>query len=208
MNKNQYNSVTKSAENFIEAFKGLKDKKIVLYGLGQYTATLLNMTDEFCFVGLLDGNVQNIGKEFYGLEVLSIEEAVEKADLIVINTSTFYWNTIYDRIKEVEIPVYYANGEPAKVQNLDKGILKRKEKDITSEKIRQLIDKNEVISFDLYDTLIMRTVCNPNDVFKIVERKLEKKTGKKIAYYDFSKKQCDAIVSDAGWEGRVSETGI
>ena len=26
MNKNQYNSVMKSAENFIEAFKGLKDK--------------------------------------------------------------------------------------------------------------------------------------------------------------------------------------
>lgn len=184
MNKNQYNSVTKSAENFIEAFNGVKDKKIVLYGLGQYTATLLNMTDEFCFVGLLDGNAQNIGKEFYGLEVLNIEEAVEKADLIVINTSTFYWNIIYDRIKEVEIPVYYANGELARMQNLDKGILSRAEKDITSEKIRQLIDKKEVISFDLYDTLIMRTVCNPNDVFKIVELKLEKRTGKKIAYQE------------------------
>lgn len=44
MNKNQYNSVMKSAENFIEAFKRLKDKKIVLYGLGQYIATLLSMT--------------------------------------------------------------------------------------------------------------------------------------------------------------------
>lgn len=182
MSKNQYNSVMKSAENFIEAFKDFRDKKIVLYGLGQYTATLLSMTDEFCFVGLLDGDIQNIGAEFYGLTVLSIEEAVEKADLIVINTSTFYWNIIYDRIKNVNIPVYYANGELAEEKNLGKGILSREEKDITSEKIRQLIDKSEVISFDLYDTLIMRTVCNPNDIFKLTELKLEKQTGRKIAY--------------------------
>lgn len=184
MNKNQYNSVIKSAENFIEAFKTVKDQKIVLYGLGQYTATLLNMTDEFCFVGLLDGNAQNIGKEFYGLQVLSIAEAVEKADLIVINTSTFYWNIIYDRIKEVEIPVYYANGELAKMQNLNQRILSKDEKDITSEKIRHLIDKCEVVSFDLYDTLIMRTVCNPNDVLKIVELKLEMQTEEKITYQE------------------------
>lgn len=182
MSKNQYNSVTKSAENFIEAFQKFKDKKIVLYGLGQYTATLLNMTDEYCFVGLLDGDEKNIATEVYGLKVLSIEEAVEKADLIVINTSTFYWNIIYERIKDVKIPVYYANGEPAKMQMHRGGVLSKDEKEITIEKVRQAIDKNEVISFDLYDTLIMRTICNPNDIFKLVELKLEEQIEEKMTY--------------------------
>lgn len=41
----------------------------------------------------------------------------------------------------------------------------------TVEGLKQLIDKSEVISFDIFDTLVMRTVYFNHDVFKIVAKK-------------------------------------
>ena len=41
----------------------------------------------------------------------------------------------------------------------------------TVEGLKQLIDKSEVISFDIFDTLVMRTVYFNHDVFKIVANK-------------------------------------
>lgn len=188
MDNNQYNSFIKSAEKFIEVFDKYKNKNIVLYGLGQYTATLINLAKEYHFIGLLDGDENNISKRVYGLKVLSLEEAKEKADLIVINTSTFYWNIIYERVKDIGVPVYFANGELAKKIDNRSKILSEDEKNLTIEEVEGYIDKADVVSFDLYDTLIMRTVCNPNDVFKIMEIKLEEHFGKKIHYQEMRNK--------------------
>ena len=73
MDNNQYNSFIKSAEKFIEVFEEYKNKNIVLYGLGQYTATLINLAKEYHFIGLLDGDEKNISKRVYGLKVLSLD---------------------------------------------------------------------------------------------------------------------------------------
>lgn len=113
MNDNQYDAFKSSAQGFIEQFKNVKDKKIVIYGIGQYTATLLPKLDDFHIIGLLDGDDSNIGKIVYGHRILSVKEAEETADLIVINTSSFYWEMIFKRIENIKIPVYYANGSRA-----------------------------------------------------------------------------------------------
>lgn len=170
---NQYTSFKNSAENFIKKFGSVKDKKIVLYGIGQYTATLIPMLDGFHIVGLLDGDSDNIGKVLYGIKVLSIEEAKKNADIIIINTSSFYWNMIYERISDIGIPVYYADGNMATGKGSQVKILSDEERHISVDSIKKEIDKVEIVSFDLYDTLLMRLVCNTSDVFKLVELQLE-----------------------------------
>lgn len=37
--------------------------------------------------------------------------------------------------------------------------------------IYDLIDKHEIISFDIFDTLLVRNVLNPSDIFELVEKK-------------------------------------
>lgn len=40
--------------------------------------------------------------------------------------------------------------------------------------VEQLIDDNDIISFDIYDTILLRNVLNPTDLFEIVSLELEK----------------------------------
>ena len=48
--------------------------------------------------------------------------------------------------------------------------------------IVEKIDKNDVISFDIFDTLILRNIFCPTDIFKILSKKenLEKKAEKLV----------------------------
>ena len=98
-------------DEFNENFKEFKQSKIVLYGIGRYTATLVEGLQDFNFIGLMDKDPANIGKIMFGLPVISKEEAEQKADLVVINTSETYWNVIYNRIEDIQIPVYYKTFE-------------------------------------------------------------------------------------------------
>lgn len=188
---NQYNSFRKSAENFIKFFSAYREKRIVLYGLGQYTATLISMAPDFNFVGLMDGDASNIGREMYGLRVISIAEA-KKADLIVINTSTFYWDLIYERISDIGIPVYFPNGSLAKKINKKKNKISNVE-NISEREIKEAISNVDIVSFDFYGTLFMRKVCNSIDVFKIIEMQIEYRNGKRIPFQEMRNKAIGAL---------------
>lgn len=50
------------------------------------------------------------------------------------------------------------------------------------EQIRRILDKVEVVSFDVFDTLLLRNVINPTDIFVAVEKKYFDKHGKKIEF--------------------------
>lgn len=188
MNNNEYTSFKKSAENFIKYFSNYREKKIVLYGLGQYTATLLSMVQGFNFIGLMDGDENNIGREIYGLRVIGIDEARENADLIVINTSSFYWNLIFERIADIGIPVYFPNGERAVKKKQCPKKLSDDERSLSMEQIKDAIDGVDIVSFDIYDTLLMRVVRSPLDVFKLVELQAELRCGRKIPFQEMRNK--------------------
>ena len=68
-------------------FSRFRDKAIVLYGIGRRTATLVEHIDEYHIVGLLDRDPGNLGKNYYGYPVISLEEAEQLADMIIINTT-------------------------------------------------------------------------------------------------------------------------
>ena len=100
-------------DEFREHFSGFQDQRIILYGIGRYTATILHGIKDYHFVGLMDKDPDNIGKTVFDLPILDAKDAEKKGDLIVINTSETYWNVIFNRIKDIRIHVYYKNGERA-----------------------------------------------------------------------------------------------
>ena len=155
-------------DEFHENFNCLKNKRFVLYGIGRYTATLVQGLKDFNFVGLMDKDPQNIGKEMFGLPILSAKQAEENGDLVVINTSETYWDVIYSRIEHIKIPVYYKNGKRAQKKDFTGAV--NPYSNLSLDNLLKEIDNSDVVSFDFFDTLFMRKVCNPRDVFLLLER--------------------------------------
>lgn len=157
----------KEAAEFEKNFIRFKGKRIILYGTGRHTATLLPLlSGDWDIIGLMDRNREYVGKQLFGLPVLSEEEAVEKADLIIINTSGTYWQIIYQRIEHLGMPVYYQNGCRAK-----KAVMEYEHIEywsMTQERLLEKINEYAVISFDFYDTLFQRKVYLPSEIFRMV----------------------------------------
>lgn len=183
MEKNQYAAFENSANLFIRQFADRKDKKIVIYGIGQYTAALLPRMDGFQIAGLMDGDCSNTGKIIYGYKVISLEEAESKADLIVINTSPFYWEMIFQRIADSKIPVYYANGDLACKK--ERACFIDEKCRVSFDEMKEKIDRSDVVSFDFYDTLVMRLVYSPVDILKITEQRVKHVLGEEISFVEW-----------------------
>ncbi|MDE7019193.1 MAG: HAD-IA family hydrolase [Lachnospiraceae bacterium] len=169
-------------DEFAEKFAKYKEKKIVLYGVGRYTATLLEGLKNFHFIGLMDKDPANIGKTMFGLPVVDIRTAERSADIIVINTSETYWDVIYNRIQDINIPVFYKNGQ--KAEKKDKIEHENPFRDLSYDKLCQEMEAADMISFDFFDTLFMRSICNPPDIFRLLEIWVnnESMSGKKFPF--------------------------
>lgn len=140
---NKYQS---EINDFIKKFQGFQDKRIVLYGIGRYTATLVENLHGFHIVGLMDKDLANVGKDMFGLPVLDVEEVEKRADLVIINTAESYWKVIYQRIQSLSIPVYYRNGERAQLEM--ENIIEIPYWESSLEDLRNQIGEADIISFD------------------------------------------------------------
>lgn len=69
-------------EQFVERFSAYKKNRIVLYGIGRLTATLLEglKGTDFRFVGLMDKDPNNLGKTMFGLPVVN-QDTAEKMEI-------------------------------------------------------------------------------------------------------------------------------
>ena len=178
-------------DEFNENFKEFKRLKIVLYGIGRYTATLVEGLKDFNFVGLMDKDPANVGKIMFGFPIISKEEAEEKADLVVINTSETYWNVIYNRIEDIKIPVYYKNGE--KAEKKKKQQYHNSYKDLSWKELNSKVEDAQIISFDFFDTLFVRNVCNPRDVFYLLEEEIKEGWNANLSFVEVRNKAIEKI---------------
>ncbi|MCI8821191.1 MAG: hypothetical protein HFI15_01530 [Lachnospiraceae bacterium] len=174
-------------ESFAEAFKEKKDCKIALYGTGRMTATLLERLQGFHIIGLLDRDKELIGKSVYGVKIIGRKEAEQKADILIINTTESYWNVIYNRIKDWNIPIYFRNGQKAE-GDASSGLADLEYWNKTYRDLEQTISEYDVISFDIFDTLVMRRVLDPIDVFRLAEKKIRQQLGRDIEFVLYRKK--------------------
>lgn len=163
-------------QQFQDNFADIKNRPIILYGIGNNTGKLLSKITEYNIVGLMDGKRKD--GYIWGKRILGYKE-VEKTDakVIVIIARPAVIGVIYHRISEFckknQIIVYDING-----RDLSK-VYVNQENDIpyfhiSYEDLEREIEKFDTISFDIFDTLIMRKTLYPRDVFHIIERKIGK----------------------------------
>lgn len=160
-------------EKFRHTFSNIKNKKIAIYGMERRSATLLPGIKDFNIVGILDRDESNVGKELCGIKVISIEDIETRVDLIIINSDPSNYAIIYKRIsKDVSVPVYYADGRLACLSDSDTSYQQNEYWKRSYEELKNKIDKVDVVSFDIFDTLIMRKIFSPEDVFRLVGEKV------------------------------------
>ena len=176
---------------FITNFKTLQNDltPIAFYGIGEKTKLLIQNIKGFHVTGLMDKD--SVGKTIYGKSVLSYDEVIEEVKTIIIVANMSVAETIYRRIaflrNEHDIDILFINGTVPR--EVDETTLNDPYWNKTKAELIRVIDENEVISFDLFDTLIMRNALLPTDIFDLVERELAEKHGMAI---DFKNKRMEA----------------
>lgn len=184
-------------DSFICNFTKYKDKSIALYGIGINTKNILDNIDGFNILGLMDA--ENVGGHFFGKKVLSYEEVIKNVDMIVIVARQSIVSIIYKRIefleKEYGIHIYTLDGEL--VANKNKEFIVD-DIDYWKTNIEQLVTKineNEIISFDVFDTLIMRKTLQSQHIFEIVERRLYEEMNLKLDFKNI-RAQCERELNE------------
>ena len=150
---------------------GGSDERMVLYGTGINAEAVAKQCRDCPIEGIMD--VTKTGEVFCGFPVLSPEEIQEKQiKKIVVIARPAVHAIIYKRIKswceENQIRVYDVRGnsfaEKFKAEKYDSPYFDR-----CLEALEREIDAHEIISFDIFDTLLMRRLYEPKDLFSLIE---------------------------------------
>lgn len=155
---------------FQQAFESIKKEKILLYGLGINTKAIIQNIHDFNIVGVMDAKHE--GEYFCGKYIYSEEDAPKVAKIIIIIARETFVPIIYQRIKHLETvgaKIYNVSGENLK----EKGEKTRELPfQMNKSEIEQAIIEHDVICFDIFDTLVIRKVVQPTDIFEIVHERL------------------------------------
>lgn len=175
-------------KQFEEIFLAEMDNPIVLYGIGVRTENLLNNVCTSRIIGLMDS--KHTGEYMFGKKVLDYNEVKEIPDvIIVIIARNSVIGVIYRRIVEFvnsnKIKVFDVNGNNlgnTDIEAIEKECFKLKE-----EELKKHIEDSDVVSFDIFDTLICRNVMRPQDVFELLGEsfaKDRKRAEAELSYID------------------------
>ncbi len=161
-----------------EIIKLTGDNRIALYGLGTETERFLaEYGDELKVIGLLDGFRTN--GEMYGYPIIPIETLPEEnVSLIIVIARPGSCKAIAKRIgdfcREKNIVLFDVRGRDL----LDVSSVAYDLKNVNGATRKELLDKvdnADVISFDLFDTLVMRKTFSYTDVFELLDSRSREK---------------------------------
>ena len=151
------------------------DHKIAVYGLGAETERVLGEIGKtFQVTGLLD-SYQDSGT-LYGKPIISLDRAAEEhVRLILVAARPGSCRAIAKRIggicREKQIALFDIRGND--LNNVQRVVYDFKEvPGYTKSQVMKKALTYDVVSFDLFDTLIMRQLLFPSDVFELVEDRL------------------------------------
>lgn len=149
--------------------------KIAVYGLGPQTRELLaDRETANAVVCLLDGYETSGAR--YGKPIVPLADVPELGvEAILVAARLSSQRIIRKRIRgfctEHHIAILDARG--SELTNEDADVPPVFPCVCAPEEVRKLIDAHDAISFDLFDTLLMRRVPAPFDVFRVVEARLK-----------------------------------
>lgn len=157
-------------------FNNYRKQKIAVYGLGIATEKLLKEIGcEFQIVGLLDSfRTEGV---LYGKPVISMEELIkEQVKLIIVAARPGSCRAIARRIGNICIKNQI---DLIDIRGKDLCALKEPVFDfkgvegISKQELRQLMNQKQVISVDMFDTLVIRQTLFSSDVAELAECRLK-----------------------------------
>lgn len=164
------------SESFKKIFSIYMNKNIVIYGTNAVAEKVIHENPEFRFVGIIDEKRKN--GYFMDKKILSEREILSlDVELIIITEDiqiTFLtYQTIYYLTAIYNIPIFHVTGLNLwdafkKIDSQTSQYMFRNEREL-----KKKIGEYDIISFDIFDTLIMRTTLFPRDVFELVRYKAE-----------------------------------
>ncbi|MBE6073017.1 MAG: hypothetical protein E7202_00490 [Selenomonas ruminantium] len=153
-----------------------KYKKIALYGTGLNAKKFIDEKNDISIYCILDGKKSE--GVFEGYPILSLEDAVDNnIDLVIILSALNNEKIIYDRISDIckanSITVMDRFGNNL-TETLDSKVWEcNSSEKIDADFLKSEIESHDVITFDIFDTLLMRRTLTPEDVFDIVEYRIK-----------------------------------
>lgn len=151
----------------------LRHKTLAIYGIGAVARHLTEVLSGHTIAGLMDKASENIGQTIYGFKVLSYEDVINHVDVIIIAASDIYWETISKRIeflsREYGKTILCTNGEPA--GTTPPGGTNTPYWNTCLKHLKHEINRHEVVSFDIFDTLLCRKIASPDDILQVVDGK-------------------------------------
>lgn len=183
-------------EKLVELLLRLKIKKVILYGTGINARLIVEQLKDIEIVGVLDRT--RIDGVFMGYPIVEWDDIKPEKDMaIVVSSRASAEREIFRRImywcKKSRLKVLSCHAEDLFEKYLNESLFtgniiqsdrlyfKKDARHLTS-----LIDNYDAVSFDLFDTLIMRKTIDPLDIFDVVEERLLKKD---IVIKNFRKKR-------------------
>lgn len=164
-----------------------KDCNVAIYGIGTETERFINQYENgFSFIGLLDG-FRESGK-IYNYPIVTLKEVVrQNVKLIIVVARPGSCKVIAKRVRQCcinhGIALIDVRGKDLLYLNEEKFDFSTIKGNCKKELIEK-IDNAEIISFDLFDTLITRNLMSYTDVFELMEIRLIEKG---IIITDFAK---------------------
>ena len=170
--------------SFRNNFTKYQNEKFAIYGLGKNTKVILDECTEFMVVALMDQ--VRTGESFWGYPVLDVEGVRELGvrKIVIVATSVnvpVIFNRIAKKCEEYHIAVYDINGIRQERKTKEYA-LPEFYQNMREEALREKIDHCDVVSFDVFDTLLVRSTLYPTDVFCHMEKKLGDVWGKEIPF--------------------------
>ncbi len=160
-------------EDILKKYSGCN---IALYGLGTETERFISSySSKLSIIGLLDG-FKDSG-EIYGYPIIPLSTTVSRGvSLIIVIARPGSCKAIAKRIGDFcrnnDIALFDVRGRNL----LDASAVAFDFKNVNGDsrqKLLDMIDSSEVISFDLFDTLVMRKTKSYTDVFELLEYRLK-----------------------------------
>jgi FMN phosphatase YigB (HAD superfamily) len=175
----------------------LAPRAVAVYGIGVVAREVLQLLHGFNVVGLMDKDPANGGKTVYGATVLTNADVIQKyVDTIVIAASDVYWDTIATRIaglcRPTGIRVLFPNGQLAcidEVEGPEQKLLIHSRDELT-----RAISDHDVISFDLFETLVTRFASRPDDILELAMMQAAREFGAAQDYISL-RKQAESLCS-------------
>lgn len=161
-------------EKFVEKLHDVRKKNIALFGMTQISGEIIRSFPEYNIIGVLDTYSEQ--SRFEGVKILSYEEALLfKVEMIVLAKQLISDPPLFCRLKkfcmanDIYLADIYGNDLIFLTDEAEKE--KQKADRLTKSRLLKKAEGYDVLSFDIFDTLLMRKTLVPEDVFIIIGSK-------------------------------------